>query len=172
MTSHRVTGRLQATVACRKYKSDLCRLFLCHHHHSDTHHRNFNQYPPSPTLTHHPQWPPSAVSAPLFTSSMAVLSSITQSLHVLMKTQHHVAIANDVHQTSLPSSPLPSLSARPSTTLSPSPSLDPSSVTHTAARSKLTPRRSTSTPRRPLPLPHRGVALSSALVSRPTVSVL
>merc|ERR1711879_638599 len=76
------------------------------------------------------------------------------------------------YTTFLPSSPLPSPSARPSTTPSPSPSSAPSSVTHTAAHSRPTPRRSTSTARRPLPPPHRGVAPSSALVSRPTVSVL
>merc|ERR1712137_408908 len=90
--------------------------------------------PPSPTLTYHPQWPPSA--------------------------------------TFLPSSPLPSPSARPSTTLSPLPSSAPFSVMPTAAHSRPTPRRSTSTPRRlPPPLP-RGVAPSSALPSSRTVLVL
>merc|ERR1712032_835343 len=67
--------------------------------------------------------------------------------------------------TSLPSSPLPSLSARPSTTPSLSPSSALSSATPTAALRPQTRRRNTSTRRKPRqPLPRWGSSLLGSAV--------
>jgi len=137
---------------------------------------NHTRISPSPNTSPHPQWRPYHVSYAHICSSTAFAGGrcVAHAIAACLanSASQQSPIADFHHQTSLPSSPLPSLSARPSTTPSLSPSSDPSSVTHTAARSRPTPRRSTSTARRPLPLPPHGVAPLSALPSRHTVSVL
>lgn len=87
---------VQAIVACRKYKSNLNRWLLCHHHHSDTHHHYFSPNHPSQTPSYHSQWPLSAVSASFVyqPTSWSSLSKIAQFLRVLIATSSIASMAN------------------------------------------------------------------------------